>query len=277
MTAGMLIRNDQNTLIIDGIHPLSVFIPCTASQVNLGALSTSGETTLYKMMLTLTYDFPVSGSTPPLIVARHDLYPAHRYKEGSNPADGFNYRNFMATHTKDPQGRYVSVQLRWIEYTTGGGTAKDFRGYFCPLYWGAHGPLPDYGMFIRSASGEIVFNPNTPIAQLIGHSAGWYTWDSDPNYGVSYTTTVPAPIAGQWFLYSPPVQYNTLGSGGPGSSGPYSGGWGSFAFARSAGRLLVMGYSTEAVATGYNRNPPDQWPAMVVAPFGGQLTGLKIG
>jgi hypothetical protein len=285
VTYGLLVRNEQDTLIIDGVSPLSVFIPCTAYEINYGQHGGYNDVKLHRRAIRLVYDFPVGGSTPPMILARHDLYPQLRgvTDEGNSPPveHGMNYRNFMATHEKNAQGQWTGVELKFIEPTdTNKTTIKDFRGYFCPMYWGGHGPLPDYGMVLWNEAGEMLYNSATPLTQLKRYTVVWTRFTNAAGNDKCYRAGIPAPGPGEWFLYTPPTFYSPTNSS---SSGNRSS-WGAFSILQSSGDFRVGGYSffyswdgSSEESNNQQQLPPTQWPMMVVSPFGNLPVPLKIG
>lgn len=209
MSYGILVQNPGiNRVILDENHPIYVVPPIrvvgwtkgqSASRVirgNRGEYTSAWSTTWQEFELRFRY--PLAGQLPPLTFIHPSFassYGASRiYGEPSNGYSRDGWQSNMSVVPLGGAGNWTGVKVRISATDTvanfgaynqnGRKNAENWvsnmlvqvpnlSSFFIAVGYGVEPRPGEYGIIVRNASGEVVFNSNSNVAVGVGCNSNW--------------------------------------------------------------------------------------------------------
>lgn len=208
-----------NRVILDENHPIYVVPPIrvvgwtkglSASSVvrgNRGEYTTATATTWQEFEL--RFRFPLAGQLPPLTFLSPS-FPSYFGTSASQiygePGTGYSRAGWQSNISVVPlggAGNWTGVKVRISAsdsagfglYNQGGRTAAErwvsnflarvpnLSSYFIAVGYGVEPRPGEYGIIVRNANGEVVFNSNSNVALGVGCNSNWQYIDRSGDDG----------------------------------------------------------------------------------------------
>lgn len=210
MSYGILVQNPNiNRVILDENHPIYVAPPIRvvgwAKGQSAGGISrgnrgdSTGASSTTWQEFELRFHYPLTGTMPPLTFIRPDYPPYFAVAAGrqlyGEPDSGYSKDGWQSNILVTPlggEGYWTGIKVRisarhtatfgpwsysrptaeaWIRRVLE--DVPDLSSYFIAVGYGVEPRPGEYGIIVRDADGEVVFNSNSNVAVGVGCDSNW--------------------------------------------------------------------------------------------------------